>query len=242
MDASTMNRIDRLMGIIAHIQSKKYQTAEQLAEHFNTSVRTVYRDLKAMGEIGVPVGFEAGRGYYIVGGYFLPPISLTADEANALALTEPLVLRFAEKEVARHVGTALAKIKMAMGGKQRDNLEKVQSTTAHYVPEEFAHMMPDTNFLTVIQNAIVQKNILYIEYANAQGEFSAREVEPIGLTFYSLCWHLIGWCHLRNEYRDFRTNRIRSMHATLQSFRKTDHMKLDDYLAGFEERVRCEMR
>ncbi len=232
-----MNRTDRLMGIIAHIQTKKYQTAEQLAEHFGMSVRTVYRDLRAMNEIGVPVGFEAGRGYYIVGGYFLPPVSLTAEEANALALTEPLVLRFADREVARHVGTALTKIKMALGGQQRDNLENIQSKTAHYIPEAYAHLMPDTNFLTVIQNAIVHRTILKMEYVNAEEEVSSREVEPIGLTFYSLNWHLIGWCHLRNDYRDFRTNRIRRLTASIMPFRKTDHIELNEYLREMDLRV-----
>lgn len=235
-----MNRIDRLMGLIAHIQSKRYQTAEQLATHFGTSVRTVYRDLRAMNEIGVPLGFEPGRGYHIVGGYFLPPVSLTAEEANALALTEPLVLRFADKSVARHVGTALAKIKLALGGQQRKHLEQIQSKTAHFIPEEYEHLLPDTNFLTVIQQAIVRKTILRLEYANAQDEVSARDVEPIGLTFYSLNWHLIGWCHLRQDYRDFRTNRIRRLDATLQPFRKTDHIELSEYLAGLDRRIRQE--
>lgn len=233
-----MNRTDRLMGLVAHLQSKKYQTAGQLAEHFGLSERTVYRDLRAMNEIGVPVGFEAGRGYYIVGGYFLPPVSLTAEEANALALTEPLVLRFADKEVARHVGTALAKIKMAIGGQQRENFENLQAKTAHFVPEAFAHLMPDTNYLTVIQNAIVQKTILKLEYANAQDEVSSREVEPIGLTFYSLNWHLIGWCHLRNDYRDFRTSRIQRLSASLMPFRKNDHIELNEYLRELDMKAK----
>jgi predicted DNA-binding transcriptional regulator YafY len=229
-----MNRTDRLMGLVAHLQSKKYQTAEQLAEHFGLSVRTVYRDLRAMNEIGVPVAFEAGRGYYIVGGYFLPPVSLTAEEANALALTEPLVVRFADKEVAKHVGTALNKIKMALGGQQREEFENIQAKTAHFVPEEYMHMMPATNFLTVIQHAIVQKNILRIEYANAQEEVSSREVEPIGLTFYSLNWHMIAWCHLRQAYRDFRTSRILRLNASLEPFRIKGHVSLNDYLKDLE--------
>lgn len=225
------------MGVIARIQSKKYQTAEQLAEHFGKSVRTVFRDLKAMQEIGVPLHFEPGLGYHIAGGYFLPPVSLTAEEANALALTEPLVLRFAEKEVARHVGTALAKIKLALGSQQRERLDQIQSRTQHYIPEQYEHLLPDTNFLILIQNAIVQKNILDVVYENANGEVSHREVEPIGLTFYSLNWHLIGWCHLRHEYRDFRTNRIQQLHASIKPFRKTDHLELKEYLDGLEDRV-----
>lgn len=130
-----MHRTDRLMGIITHLQSKKYRTAEPLALQFGISVRTVFRDLRAMQEIGVPIGFEIRQGYYISGGYFLPPVSLTVEEANALALAEPLVLRFADREVAGHVSAALAKIKMAMGRSQRDHLEQIQSKIAHYIPE-----------------------------------------------------------------------------------------------------------
>lgn len=225
-----MNRTDRLMGIIAHLQSKKYRTAEQMAAHFGISVRTVFRDLKAMQEIGVPIGFEPGQGYFIAGGYFLPPVSLTAEEANALALAEPLVLRFADRETAAHVSTALAKIKMALGKSQRENLEQIQSKTAHYIPETYEHLMPDSNHLSVIQQAISQSRILRLEYENAQGEASVREVEPIGLTFYSLNWHLIAWCHLREEYRDFRTSRISDIRATLMPFRKKDHISLHEYL------------
>lgn len=225
-----MNRTDRLMGIITHLQSKKYRTAEQIASHFSISVRTVFRDLKAMQEIGVPIGFEPGQGYFITGGYFLPPVSLTAEEANALALAEPLVLRFADKETARHVSTALTKIKMVLGNIQRDKLDQIQSKTAHYIPENYEHLMPDNNYLTDIQNAIANKNVLKLEYQNPQGIPSVREVEPIGLTFYSLNWHLIAWCQLRQAYRDFRTSRIVALNTTMKAFQKTDHIELNEYL------------
>ena len=85
-----MNRIDRLMGITTVLQSKKYATAEHLAEKFDISVRTVYRDIKALGEIGIPISFEPNKGYFVVQGYFLPPVSLTSEEANALCLIESL--------------------------------------------------------------------------------------------------------------------------------------------------------
>lgn len=232
-----MNRVDRLMAIITHLQSRKYRSANQLAEHFGISVRTVFRDLKAMQEIGVPIGFEAGQGYFIVGGFFLPPVSLTAEEANALALAEPLVLRFADKETAQHVGTALAKIKMVLGKSQQDNLDEIQSKTLTYIPKTYEHMIPDTNYLSVIQNAIVNKNILHLDYQNMNGEQSSRQVEPIGLTFYSLNWHMIAWCHLRNEYRDFRTSRILSLRPSLMPFRKTDHISMHEYIREIDKTV-----
>ena len=87
-----MNRIDRLMGIITHLQAKKHLTLSQIATQFEISERTVFRDLKAIGEIGVPVSFEVDKGYSVGTGFFLPPISLTVEEANALSLVEPLVI------------------------------------------------------------------------------------------------------------------------------------------------------
>ena len=122
-----MNRIDRLMGIITHLQAKKHCTSQQLATHFGISERTVFRDLRAIGEIGIPLVFETGKGYSIVPGFFLPPVSLTIEEANALALTEPLVLRFADKSIQKHVSTALSKIKMVLGRSQRDKMELLQA-------------------------------------------------------------------------------------------------------------------
>jgi len=222
------------MGIVAHLQAKPYQTAEQLAEHFGRSVRTVYRDLRAMDEIGVPVGFESGRGYYILGGYFLPPVALTADEANALALMEPLVVRFADRSIRRSYDSALNKIKQVLGNTQRRNLEQIQKQLAHYVPDAYSHLLPSTDYLSRIQQAVIEQRILHIEYLNLKAVASQREVEPIGLTFYSLNWHLIAWCHLRQEYRDFRVDRIQKLHLSIAPFRIKQHLQLNDYLKALE--------
>lgn len=230
-----MNRIDRLLGIVTALQSKKHMTAEQMAEQFGTSVRTVFRDLRAMGEIGVPIGFQAGKGYFITDGYFLPPVTLTMEEANSLALIVPLVERFADKSARRHFASALSKIKMVLGKKQRKTFEHLQAQTAHFIPEMYVHMLQDTSYLTSIQNAIVQKTIVRIEYENTNGERSTREVEPIGLTFYSLNWHLIAWCHQRRDYRDFRTSRIQNLTVTLMPFRINDHIGLREYLSIMEK-------
>ena len=229
-----MNRTDRLMAIVALLQSKKHLSAESIAERYKISVRTVFRDLRAMGEIGVPIGFEPGQGYFIANGYFLPPISLSMEEANALALMEPIVLRFADRSIQQHFETALAKIKMVLGRAQREKLEQTQAQTAHYLPEIYQHLLPNTNYLSSIQNAINHQTILQIEYENIQNERSKREVEPIGLTFYSLNWHLIAWCHLRQDYRDFRVSRIRALKPTLMPFRKTDHLTLHAFLKEME--------
>src|SRR5437868_8761376 len=106
-----MNRIDRLFGILTLLQSKKYVTAEKIADKFGISVRTVYRDIKAMGEQGIPVSFEQNKGYFIVQGYFVPPVSFSCEEASALLLMESLVSGFADKSIQTHYSSALNKIK-----------------------------------------------------------------------------------------------------------------------------------
>lgn len=230
-----MNRVDRLMGIITLLQGKKHRTVTQIATHFNISERTVFRDLRAIGEIGVPVHFEPEKGYQVGSGFFLPPVSLTVEEANALSLAEPLVVRFSDKSVQQHFGSALSKIKMVLGRTQRESMEQSMEQAAHFVPDRYAHLMPSTDYLTPLQNAIVGKNIVRLDYLNANDETSTREVEPIGLTFYSLNWHLIAWCHLRQGYRDFRTSRIQTLRVTMQPFLKKDHLALNEYLENLQK-------
>jgi predicted DNA-binding transcriptional regulator YafY len=232
-----MNRIDRLMGLITHLQSKRQATVAQLATHFGISERTVFRDLKALGEIGIPITFDPDKGYSVANGFFLPPVSLTVDEANALSLAEPLIVRFADLSVQRHYSSAIEKIKMVLSRAQRDGLERTRAGTAHFIPDHYAHLLPDSDYLVPLQQAITQKNIVVIEYVNQQEEASTREVEPIGLTFYSLNWHLIAWCHKRQGYRDFRTNRIQSLKISLKPFRKTDHISLNDYILQVQEDI-----
>lgn len=232
-----MNRIDRLMGIITLLQAKKHRTLPQIAEHFSVSERTVFRDLRAIGEIGVPVYFEPEKGYSVGKGFFLPPVSLTMEEAHALSLAEPLVVRFADPAIQKHFGSALSKIKMVLGHQQRENMERSQLQAAHFVPDKYQHLMPATDYLIPLQNAITDKKIVRIAYENLHETPSLREVEPIGLTFYALNWHLIAWCHLRQDYRDFRISRIQKLQVTLRPFLKTEHISLQQYLQTMQKEI-----
>lgn len=223
-----MNRIDRLMGITTVLQSKKYATAEHLAEKFNISVRTVYRDIKALGEVGIPVSFEPNKGYFIVQGYFLPPISLTSEEANALLLMESLVGAFSDKSIKTHYSNALNKVKAVMRSSEKEKLELMNKNILYQISP---CIVPDYAYLSVVQNAISAQNILEITYKNKNEEESKRQVEPIGLIFYAFSWHLVAWCHKRLDYRDFKISRIQTMHNTGLPFKKTEHIALADYMS-----------
>ncbi len=222
-----MNRIDRLFGILTLLQSRKYVTAEKIAEKFSISVRTVYRDIKALGEQGIPVSFEQPKGYYIVQGYFLPPVSFNPEEANALVLIEGLVKGLSDRSIQQRYSNALNKVKAVMGSAQKDKLEILSGNIKMQLPE---CMNYDFEYLSRLQVAISNKTTIELDYCNSQGQASKRSVEPIGLIFYAMSWHLIAWCRLRNEYRDFKVSRIVKLRNTEQPFVKTEHLPLKDYM------------
>src|ERR1700704_2719720 len=109
-----MNRIDRLHAILTHLQSKKLVTAQEMADRFNISLRTVYRDVKALDESGVPVIGEAGSGYTIMEGYRLPPVMFTQEEASALLLGGKMAEHRTDASLKKHLDTAMFKIKAVL--------------------------------------------------------------------------------------------------------------------------------
>ncbi len=221
-----MNRIDRLMAIVTTLQSRKFVSAESISEKFEISIRTVYRDIKALGELGIPVSFENQKGYFVVPGYFLPPVAFSIEEANALLLMETVTMGFADKSIRKHYSSALNKVKSVLRTSQKEKMDLLTDNIKLQVPQRLNN---DFEYLSTIQNAIISRHILDIQYLNNKEETSRRQVEAIGLVFYAFSWHMIGWCHLREEYRDFKVSRIRSISDTGLPFRKQNHIKLSDY-------------
>lgn len=222
-----MNRIDRLFGILTLLQSKKYVTGEKIAEKFNISIRSVYRDIKALNEQGIPVSFEPYRGYFVVNGYFLPPVSFSTEEANALLLMESIVSGFADKSIHHHYTTALIKVKAVLRSSQKDAIERLASNIKFQAPPCFVQQY---DYLATIQQAIGQQRVLEIEYTNLKKEVSKRKAEPIGLVFYAFSWHLIGWCHVKKDYRDFKVARILRIQCIPEDFILKDHISIDEYM------------
>lgn len=225
-----MNRVDRLMGIITTLQSRKYVPAERIAEKFGISVRTVYRDVRALDEIGIPVSFQNGKGYFIVDGYFLPPVTFTEEEANALVLLASLADRFADASVARYTETAMEKVRSILKSRQKDQSLGLSDRIKVLNPRPLA-----LDRLASIQLAISHSTILQIEYTDLKGQVTRREVEPIGIIYYTEQWHLIGWCWMRNDYRDFIVRQISSLKATSAPFRKNDHITLDEHIRSWKD-------
>ncbi len=219
--------MDRLLGILTLLQSKKFVPAEKIAEKFSISIRTVYRDVKALVELGIPVSFEAPKGYFVIQGYFLPPVSFSSEEANALLLSESLVYGFADRSIQKHYSNALNKVKAVLRSQQKDKLDLL---TDSIKMQMHPNLVLDVEWLSLLQHAISVKTIVEIEYKDTKEQVTKRQLEPIGLIFYAFNWHLIGWCHTRNDYRDFKVSRITRLRDTALPFKKTKHIEVNDYM------------
>src|SRR2546430_9009069 len=125
--SASMNRTDRLLAIILELQGKGWQRAEDLAETFETSKRTIYRDIQALGEAGVPVVSLPGRGYSLMKGYFLPPLSFTTDEATMLLLGSDLMAQSFDAQYRAAAQLAGRKIAGVLPEKLRDEVHYLQS-------------------------------------------------------------------------------------------------------------------
>lgn len=230
---SYMNRLERLSAILIHLQSKKVVTAAEIAERFGISIRTIYRDVNALIEAGVPVGSEAGVGYFLVEGYKLPPVMFSSEEAIALIIAEKLINSFPDRFTKKHFQDALYKIKAVLKSHQKDEVAalsdnlRIFSGSALPEPKEYP-------FLQTIQQAIIQKKIVEIVYkALSDDKPQQRDIEPIGLCNYMQEWHVIAWCHLRNDYRDFRLDRMLSATLSQQTYVHEQKLTIDDYFKNW---------
>lgn len=225
-----MNHIERLNAILIHLQSKRIVKASEIAKRFEISLRTVYRDIRALEASGVPIGAEAGVGYFLMENYKLPPVMFTKEEASALLFGEKLVEKMSDDQMKSEFCSALTKIKAILNPEEKDRLEKLQSQISVL---NFTSSNGNFNrlFLGEIQQALVSKQVLEIDYRAGYGAPPTRRiVEPIGLCNYSRRWHLFAWCRLRGEYRDFRLDRIEYLKLSPENFKGKKHISMDEFI------------
>jgi len=219
------------MATVVHLQSRRVVRAEDIAARFEISIRTVYRDLEALGEAGIPIIAEAGVGYSLVKGYHLPPVMFTVEEASALSLGGKLVEHLTDASLRKQMESALLKIRSVLPLERRDYLDRLERNTA--VVSSVNGPLPRLSSETLIpvQRALADRRVLAMQYQGAQRpEVTRRDVEPLGLVYYADNWHLIAYCRLRRDVRDFRTDRIRQVQVRNELFSGHDDFSLKRYL------------
>lgn len=200
-----MNRTDRLVSMVMLLQSRRVITAAQLADHFEITERTVYRDLAALGEGGVPIVGEPGVGYSLMSGYCLPPVMFSPEEAFAFVTGGLLVERMTDASMRDAIRSAMGKVTAVLPPGLQGRVDRLRKTMVIGGRSPTKGSVP----LSTVQRAMAEGCVLRLNYLGAaRGAPTERLVEPRGLVFYLDHWHLIAWCRLRGDMRDFRVDRI----------------------------------
>jgi predicted DNA-binding transcriptional regulator YafY len=236
MNDNDIKRLSRLIAILTQLQTKRVLTSTTLSEKFGVSVRTIYRDIKALEQAGVPIFAEDGKGYSLMEGYRIPPVMFTENEANALITAEQLVLKNRDTSLIKEYTEAVNKIKAVLlySTKEKADLLSKRIAVSPAIPNSNT-----SNSLTLIQNALTDFRILKITYQSEhKNEKTERNIEPFAL-YYNLqeSWTLIAYCRLRKDYRMFRLSRILKIELLKLSF-APHKLTLKEYLESKEKNFR----
>ncbi|UBM60057.1 YafY family transcriptional regulator [Marinilongibacter aquaticus] len=236
MNENDIKRISRLSAILTQLQTKRLLTATELADKFAVSVRTIYRDIRALEQAGVPILTQEGKGYTLMEGYKIPPVMFSESEANALITVEQLVHKNRDSSLTKEYTEAINKIKAVLRYSTKEKVELLSKRVAVSPAMSGANT---SNSLMLVQNALTNFQVLNITY---QGENSnekkERLIEPFAL-YYSLQenWTLIAHCRLREDYRMFRLDRILKIHQTEATF-NPHTITLQEYLAEKQKKFK----
>jgi len=199
-----MRKADRLNDIVHHLRRMHQAvTAQTLSETLEVSLRTIYRDIQDLIDSGVPISGEAGVGYVIDKKYHLPPIMFDADELEAIALGIGMVSNWTDEKFAQKAQSAYRKIQATLPAPLINELHQISTFSApsrYKIPWE-------VNF-TDVRECIRRKKMVQFTYLDLSDRTTQRTIRPLALISFSPIWLLAGWCELREDFRNFRLDRI----------------------------------
>jgi predicted DNA-binding transcriptional regulator YafY len=225
-----MRRADRLFQIAQYLRGRRLTTAAQLAEWLEVTPRTIYRDIRDLLLSGVPIEGEAGVGYRMRPGFDLPPLMFTFDEIEAIVAGTRMVEAWGSPELAKAGRSALAKIAGALPPSRRDELEQPRLFAMAFNPDPAVAAALET-----IRQSIARRRVLEIDYRDASNAASLRPVRPLGLYFWGKVWTLGAWCETRNDFRNFRLDRMVAITMTDRRFIEERGKSLNDFLRKMRE-------
>ncbi|MFB5677944.1 helix-turn-helix transcriptional regulator [Paenibacillus terreus] len=229
-----MNKTDRMLAILLELQRRSVVRAGDLADRFETSIRTIYRDIQALSEAGVPIAGAPGTGYSLMEGYFLPPVSFTMEEAVTLLIGTHFVEQKFEIPYVKSAQSSRAKIEAVLPEDIRKDADRVQMSTKLVNPSDVAVNEFELKWIELLRQAVLeQKKVRFgyskkVPYADGTRQ-SSRTASPYGLVLVNGSWTLLAHCDLRQELRHFRLSRISELTVLEESFIRPEHFNLQEY-------------
>ncbi len=225
-----MRRADRLFQIIQILRRRELTTAAQLARELEVSQRTIYRDVQDLIGSRVPIEGEAGVGYMLAEGYDLPPLMFNQDEIEALALGARMVVCWGDKQLARAAQDILSKVNDVLPAPLKQSLHD----TSLYAPN-FQSMHLDKEPMAHLREALRIQQKVQMVYTDVKDRHTTRTLRPLCLSFFAPKWLLTAWCELRNDFRNFRLDRIDTLTPLNEYFTDEPGKTLADYLKSVGE-------
>jgi predicted DNA-binding transcriptional regulator YafY len=220
-----MRRADRLFQIIQVLQHRRVTTAARIAERLQVSERTVYRDIRDLSLSGVPIEGEAGVGYRLGKDFELPPLMFTVDEIQALVLGARMVESWGDELLQRAAQSVLEKVHAALPESERGRVHNTALfSLSFHVPAAAKARLGQ------LRKAIDDTRRVTLKYEDRSGNASLRTVRPLGLYFWGATWTLGAWCELRQDFRNFRLDRIEDAEVLESTFALESPVTLADYV------------
>lgn len=228
MSIDTIKRFDRIIAILMQLQGARIVKAQELADRFEVSLRTIYRDVRTLEACGVPIISEAGVGYSIMEGYRLPPVMFTREEAGSFVAAEKLMQTFMDKSLGGYHESAMVKVRSVLRGREKDWISALESQIVVDPSQKlFNENLP--NALEILFESIAEKQQVFLKYHALESDSpSERYIEPVGLFHENGFWYVLAYCHMRTDYRQFRTDRMLKISRHPVPFTK-EHGTIDDH-------------
>lgn len=226
-----MRRADRLFRIVQVMRRRRLVTAAQLAEQLEVSERTIYRDLADLSRSGVPIQGEAGVGYRLDRSFDLPPLMFDASEVEALVLGARMVERWGDTELRHAARSILDKAHAVLPEPERERLRGTALFAMSFAMDDAV-----LERLGHYRKAIREQSKVHIDYLDPNGNQTERITRPLGLYFWGRTWSVAAYCELRQDFRNFRLDRVTDLQVLSQRFELTPPITLDDYVRTMRER------
>ncbi|EDM59924.1 TonB-dependent receptor, partial [Vibrio parahaemolyticus AQ3810] len=227
-----MSKSERLFELLTLLRAKRYAvTAKELAERMEVSERTIYRDIQSLLSSGVPIQGEAGVGYLLQAGSHLPPLMFSEKEMMALELGMRMVRAWSDAELAEASHSASTKILSVLPDKLKQQVEDCPLIVPDY------HTQSETAKRgQLLRHAIDHQFKVSLDYQDESGQVTERKIQPLGQFFWGKVWTLVAWCELRDDYRQFRLDRIQALRMHDEEFQSAETKSLKHYIAQYESK------
>ncbi|WP_295814235.1 YafY family protein [uncultured Nitratireductor sp.] len=217
-------RASRLFGLLEQLRMHRQPvSAAVLAETLGVSVRTIYRDIATLQSMGAPIRGEGGIGYQMERGYFLPPLHFDADELDAITLGMQLISARGDGALKQAAARVAAKVDSVAPGGGHERVRRGDMIAYSKASEAQRH-------LAALRRAVRERRRLEIVYLDLKDRQSTRRIRPLGLTAFDNVWLLTAWCDTRNDFRNFRVDRLTAVAETGDRFAPQAGMEFKDYL------------